>query len=86
MNTSVRFCLSCGLTALKVYFHENLRCCNERCHDVNCSAEGSIPLNIHEMWPRPFWGEAYRRKKISVDHFIGHKSLLYKKLIEDQLY
>ena len=32
----------------------------------------SIPLNIHEVWPCPFWGEAYRRKKIPVDHFIGH--------------
>ena len=28
-------------------------------------ALGSIPLNIHEVWPRPFWGEAYRRKKNS---------------------
>ena len=47
---------------------------------------GSIPLNIHEVWPRPFWGEAYRRKKIPEDHFIGHIPLLYKKLIKDQLY
>ena len=31
---------------------------------------------IHEVWPRPFWGEAYRRKKILVDHFIGHIPLL----------
>ena len=47
-------------------------------------AWGSIPLNIHEVHPHPFWGEPYRRKKIPVDHFIGHTLLLYKKLIKDQ--
>ena len=46
----------------------------------------SIPLNIHEGWQRPFWGETYRRKKIEVDHFIGHIPLLYKKLMKDQIY
>ena len=49
---------------------------------------GSLPLNIHEVWPRPFWGEAYpcyRRKKILVDHFIGHIPLLYKKLIKPDM-
>ena len=51
---------------------------------VNLVVYGSIPLNIHEVWPRPFWGEAYRRKKIPVDHFISHIPLLYKKLIKDQ--
>ena len=40
---------------------------------------GSIPLNIHEVWPRPFWGEAYRWKKNPVDHFIGHIPLFYQK-------
>ena len=47
---------------------------------------GSIPLNIHKVWPCPFLGETYRRKKIPVDHFIGHIPLLYKKLIKDQIY
>ena len=46
----------------------------------------SIPLNIHEVWPHTFWGEAYRRKKIPVNHFIGHIPLLYKKWIKDQIY
>ena len=49
-------------------------------------SSGSIPQNIHEVWPRPFWGEAYRWKKIPVDHFIGHIPLFYKKLIKDQIY
>ena len=47
---------------------------------------GSIPLNIHEARLHPLWGEAYRRKKIPVDHFIGHILLLYKKLIKGQIY
>ena len=33
---------------------------------------GSISLNIHEVRPSLFKGEAYRPKKIPVDHFIGH--------------
>ena len=45
-----------------------------------------LPLNIHEVWQRPFCGEAYRRKKIPADHFLGHIPLLYKKLIKDQIY
>ena len=32
---------------------------------------GSILLNIHEVWPRPFWrGSSYQNKTL-VDHFIG---------------
>ena len=33
---------------------------------------GSILLNIHEVWPRPFWGGSSHQNKTSVDHFIGH--------------
>ena len=54
--------------------------------DITPCNKGGIPLNIHEVWLRPFWREAYRRKKIPVDHFIGHIPLLYKKLIKDQIY
>ena len=39
---------------------------------------GSIPLNIHELWPRPKRGVGYRQKKSPVDHFIGHMPLLLK--------
>ena len=33
---------------------------------------GSILLNIHEVWPRLFWGGSSHQKKNTVDHFIGH--------------
>ena len=33
---------------------------------------GSILLNIHEVWPRPFWGGSSHQNKLPVDHFIGH--------------
>ena len=33
---------------------------------------GSIPLNIHEVWPRPFWGGRSLQIKTPVDHSIGH--------------
>ena len=49
---------------------------------------GSIPLNIHEVWPRVFGGEAYRQKKNSSGSFhlvIGHIPLLYKKVIKDHI-
>ena len=26
-------------------------------------------ININEVWASHFWGEAYRRKKIPVDHY-----------------
>ena len=32
----------------------------------------SIPLNIHEVWPRPFWGGSSLQNKTPVDHSIGH--------------
>ena len=54
--------------------------------EADATSKGSIPLNIHEVWLRPFSGEAYGRKKIPVDHFISHIPLLYKKLIKDQIY
>ena len=41
----------------------------------------SIPLNIHEVWPRSKWGGGYNQKKTPVDHFIGHIPLLYKNVI-----
>ena len=47
---------------------------------------GSIPLNIHEVWPRPFWEEAYHRKIVPVDHFTAHIPLLNNKLMKDQIY
>ena len=34
--------------------------------------KGSIPLNIHEVWPRPIWGGSSHQKKTPVDHSIGH--------------
>ena len=33
---------------------------------------GSIPLNIHEVWPHPFWGGSSHQNKTPVDHVIGH--------------
>ena len=33
---------------------------------------GSILLNIHEVWPRPFWRGSSHQEKNTVDHFIGH--------------
>ena len=33
---------------------------------------GSILLNIHEVWPHPFWRGSNHQKKNTVDHFIGH--------------
>ena len=36
------------------------------------SCGGSIPLNIHEVWPRPFWGGGSLHNKTPVGHFIGH--------------
>ena len=55
-------------------------------NSISNPVTGSIPLNIHAVWPRPFWGEAYLRKKLPVDHFIGHIPLFYKKLIKDQIH
>ena len=55
-------------------------------HMVLKLLNGSIPLTFHKVWPRLFWGEAYRWKKIPVDPFIGHIPLLYKKLIKYQIY
>ena len=33
---------------------------------------GSILLNIHEVWPRPFRRGSSHQKKNTVDHFMGH--------------
>ena len=33
---------------------------------------GRIPLNIHEVWPRPFWGGSSHQNKSPVGHSIGH--------------
>ena len=33
---------------------------------------GSSPLNINEVWPRPFWGGSSLQIKTPVDHSIGH--------------
>ena len=41
-----------------------------RCFNVWCL--GSILLNIHEVWPRPFWGGRRYQNKLPVDHLIGH--------------
>ena len=38
---------------------------------LDCVA-GSILLNSHEVWPRPFWGGSSHQNKLSVDHFISH--------------
>ena len=46
---------------------------------------GRIPLNIHEVTPRPKRRESYGQKKTPVDQFIGHIPLLYKKAIKDQI-
>ena len=35
-------------------------------------SHGSIPLNIHEVSPRPKRGGGDRQQKTPVDHFIGH--------------
>ena len=44
--------------------------------DSQCSKQeacfGCIPLNIHEMWSRPFWGGRSHQNKTPVDHSIGH--------------
>ena len=34
--------------------------------------KGRIPLTIHEVWPRPFWGGSILQNITPVDHFIGH--------------
>ena len=31
-----------------------------------------ILLNIHEVWPRPFWGGSSHQNKTPVGHSIGH--------------
>ena len=36
---------------------------------------GSIPLNIHEVWPRPFLGGSSHQNETPVDHSIGHNPL-----------
>ena len=36
------------------------------------NVDGSIPLNIHEVLPRPFWGGSSHQNKTPVDHSIGH--------------
>ena len=36
------------------------------------SPKGSILLNIHEVWPRPFWRGSSHQNKTPVDHSIGH--------------
>ena len=33
---------------------------------------GSIPLNIHKVWPRPFLGGSSNQNKTPVDHSIGY--------------
>ena len=33
---------------------------------------GSTLLNIHEVWPRLFWGGSSHQNKTPVGHFIGH--------------
>ena len=33
---------------------------------------GSILLNIHEVWPRPFWGGSSHQNKTPEEHFIGY--------------
>ena len=33
---------------------------------------GSILLNIHEVWPCPFWRGSSHQNKTPVDHSIGH--------------
>ena len=39
---------------------------------TTCHPTGSIPLNIHEVWPRPFWGGCSLQNKTPVDYSIGH--------------
>ena len=49
---------------------------------------GSIPLDIHEVWPHPKLGGGYCQKKTQINQinfFIGHVPLLYKKVITDQI-
>ena len=41
-------------------------------HVYSVDLIGSILLNIHEVWPRPFWRGSSHQKKNTVDHFIGH--------------
>ena len=41
------------------------------CNKID-NPQGSSPLNIHEVWPRPFWGGRCHQNKTPVDHFIGH--------------
>ena len=46
---------------------------------------GSILLNIHEVWPCPFWRGSSPQKKNTVVHFIGHIPLLHWKVIRGQI-
>ena len=46
--------------------------------------KGSIPLNIHEVWPRPFWGGSSHQNKTPVDHSIGHKPIPFTLLEGDK--
>ena len=39
---------------------------------LSLSFKGSNLVNIHEVWPRPFWRGSSHQKKNTVDHFIGH--------------
>ena len=41
---------------------------------VAIKVDGSIPLHIHEVLPRPKRGVGYGQKNIPKDHFIGHFS------------
>ena len=59
------------------YFADVLIMCfasilSEWCKMIQLLLNGSILLNIQEVWPRPFWGGSSHQKKNTVDHFIGH--------------
>ena len=45
---------------------------------------GSIPLNIHEVWSRPFWGGSSLKNKTPVDTLVIFL-LLHKKVIRGQI-
>ena len=40
--------------------------------DIEQPPIGSILLNIHEVWPRPFWRGSSNQNKSPMDHFIAH--------------
>ena len=42
------------------------------CFDAMCLLNGSILLNIHEVWPPPLWRGSSHQNKTPVDNFIGH--------------